>query len=71
MIILAQNDEAMYDTEKSVGICAKDTTVYMLSYTGELAYILGNYNSGERAKEVVADIFVHEGCQDKYEMPVI
>lgn len=71
MIILAQNSEAIYDTEKSMSVCAKDSIVYMTNYTGELAYTLGEYKDDARAKEVVEEIFVLENCQDKYEMPVV
>lgn len=71
MIILSQNNEAIYDTEKSVCIYAKDNIVYLMNYSGELAYILGEYKSDDRAKEIVEDIFVLQNCQDKYEMPMV
>lgn len=71
MIILAQDNEAIYDTEKSVSICIKDNTIYMLNYSGELAYPLGKYKDADRAREVVEDIFTLQGCQEKYEMPLI
>ena len=71
MIILAQNGDAIYDTDKGLSISAKDKIVYLLNYSGELAYTLGEYKDNDRAKAVVEDIFVMQNCQDKYEMPLV
>lgn len=71
MLILSQDNRAIYDTEKSVSITVKGNIVYLLNVSGELAYPLGEYQNEERATEVVEQIFMYEGCQDKFEMPVV
>lgn len=71
MLILSQDNRAIYDTEKSISVTVKDNIVYLLNVSGELAYPLGEYRDEERAKEVVEQIFILEGCQEKYEMPVV
>ena len=72
MIVIAQDSSAIYDLEKCIGVCAEaDGGVFIIPYTGEEAFWLGSYNSQDRAKEVVEEIFVMIGSQGKYEMPVI
>jgi len=71
MLILAQDNLSMFDTDKCLSVYVKENIVYVLNYSGELTYPLGKYESEDRAREVMEDIFLQEGCQGKYEMPVI
>ena len=71
MIILTQDGNAVYDTEKFAGIYTQDCSIYMIAYTGEVAYPLGTYDSEDKCKEIIHDIFALEGCQGKYDMPVM
>lgn len=71
MIILSQDNTGIYDFDNFSCIYTKENIVYVTTYSGELAFILGEYKNEERAKEVVADIFVMMGSSDKYEMPYV
>ena len=71
MLILTQDNSAIYDFDTSLGIFAneEDKSVYLLAYGNQTAYKIGEYTTFERAKEVVADIFMKYDYEDKYEMP--
>ena len=69
MIILSQNEDAIFDFDKAHNVYAQEGTVYISSYTGEEGFPLGTYKNNNVAKSVVADIFVMYGSTDKYEMP--
>ncbi len=72
MVIRTQDSSAIYDCSKAFSIVAqKNGDVLCLGYSGELAYTLGHYESFDRAKEVVEEIFALIGSQDKYDMPTI
>lgn len=72
MVIRAQNEEAIYDASKLLSVFASDDgNVYGLNYNGELAYTLGEYDSKERAVEVVEEIYSVFDGQTRYDMPVI
>ena len=71
MIILAQDNRTILDSDKSLSIYAKDNAVCALNYTGELTVTLGMYANKDRAREVIEEIFTYEGSQDKYEMPLV
>lgn len=71
MIIMTQDSDAVYDTEKFAGIYTQNSSIYLLSYTGEVAYPLGTYKNDDRCKDIVRDIFAFEGCQSKYDMPFV
>ncbi len=71
MLIITQNNDAIYDTDKGLSIYAKDETIYFLNYSGELAYPLGKYKDSDRARAVIEEIFIMQDSQDKYEMPIV
>ena len=50
MVIIAQDEKSIYDLEKFSSATAKeDGTVYLLNYSGELAFPVGKYETEERA----------------------
>lgn len=72
MIIRTQDESALYDTDKAFSIFSnEDGEVMALGYTGELAYKLGEYETQDRAKEVVEEIYSFYDVQTRYDMPVI
>lgn len=72
MVIIAQDEKSIYDLEKFSSATAKeDGTVYLLNYSGELAFPVGKYETEERASEIVGEIFALFDTQRRYVMPVI
>ena len=72
MIIRSQDETAIYDLEKAFSIYANEEgEIFVLGYTGELAYKLGQYKTQDRAKEVVEEIYAFYGVQNRYDMPLI
>lgn len=71
MLILTQNNDAIFDLDKFSCIFTEDAKVYAISYAGESTFLLGTYETEARALEVVAEIFTLIGSQDKYELPII
>lgn len=76
MIIRTQDETAIYDFDKLVSVYAheeEDGTckIYVLSYSGEIAYPLGEYKRVERGKEIVAEIFALCDAQHRYDMPIV
>lgn len=72
MIIRTQNSLDIFDLDKALSISATEAgAVVLISYAGEALYYLGEYESQNRAKEVVEEIFSFIGIQEKYDMPVV
>lgn len=71
MLVITQNNDAIFDLEKFSCIFADEGNVLAISYAGESTFKLGTYDTHERAVEVVAEIFTLFGSQDKMEMPVV
>ena len=70
MYILTQDSEAIYEITGYEYIAVTEDGKVVLGNI-QYTYALGQYKSLERAKEVVAEIFVMIGSVSKYEMPVI
>lgn len=76
MVVRTQDESAIYDLEKLMSVYAitnkeGENVVYALSYTGELAYPLGEYKTLDRAKEIVGEIFALCHSSTLYEMPIV
>lgn len=72
MIVRSQDSRAIYDLTKMNSVFANEEGhVYALNYTGELAYPLGKYDTEERAKEVVEEIYALFDSQSRYDLPII
>ena len=72
MIVRSQDSRAIYDLTKMNSVFANEEgLVYALSYTGELAYPLGKYDTEERAKEVVEEIYALFDSQSRYDLPIV
>lgn len=71
MIILTQNNDAIYDTSNCSALYIEENTIYLSNYTGEIAYELGKYDNEERCKAIIEEIFTFLRCQDKYVMPFV
>lgn len=72
MIIRSQDECAIYDTEKMSSIYTDtDGKVYILGYTGEITYPIGDYANQERAKEVIEEIYALIDSQTRFDMPVV
>ena len=72
MVVRNQDCTAIYDLEKMNSVFANEKgEVHALSYTGEIAYPLAKYDTEERAKEVVSEIYALFDCQSRYDIPVM
>lgn len=70
MYLLTQNEMAIFDFDKYGFIsCNEDCEVYIGGATDK-GFLIGKYGTVERAKEVVADIYINLGM-GRYEMPVV
>lgn len=75
MLILTQNEEAFFDTERFLGIIAEKTddghgAVFIDGYDGA-TFCLGEYKDLDRAREIVKEIFSIVDCMSRYSMPII
>ena len=71
MFILSQNSDAIYDMDKISCVSAEDDgSVVFVNYNGE-TFEGGKYANGERAKEVVYELYTLLDAVSRYEMPVI
>ena len=71
MIILDQDSCAIYDTDKFGQLCVQENKLYLITYTGEVAYPIGQYKTKERCSEIVREIFALMDCTNKYDMPIV
>lgn len=72
MVIRTQNENAIYDLDKMASVFANDKgCVYVTNYSGELASLLGEYETYDRAVEIVEEIYALFDTQRRYDMPVI
>ena len=70
MIILAQDNDAIYDFANLVMLAIEGTDIVLMSADGHL-YTCGKYKTEERCKQIIEEFFTLLGCQEKFEMPVI
>lgn len=75
MLILTQNEEAFFDTEKFLGIVAETNdeghgVVFIDGYDG-VTMCLGEYKDFDRAREIVKELFATIDCMSRYSMPII
>ena len=72
MVIRTQDENAIYDLNKMASVFANnDGKVYTTNYSGELASLLGEYESYDRAVEIVEEIYALFDTQRRYDMPVM
>lgn len=70
MYILTQNEMAVFDFDKYGFISSNSDGEVYIGGASDTGFLIGQYKTVERAKEVIMDIYINIGM-GRYEMPLV